>query len=467
MFGVKAMMPRFENMPERAAARFRIRGLVQGVGFRPFVYRLARELDLAGWVCNDAEGVFIQAEGTHQSLVRFEQLLDRAGPAAAVVDSVTREPVLPSNTADFRILPSRGEGQGPDRARVPPDRAACAACCEEVFDPRERRHGYPLTTCTECGPRYSILSGMPYDRPLTSMNQFALCPSCLQEYELPDSRRFHAQPIACPDCGPQVAIWDERGREVGREAEAIRMAARRLCAGEILAVKGLGGFQLLARADIAGPVVRLRRCKGRPSKPLAVMVKSVEAAESLVRLTPAERHLLESPANPIVLAEKSTDLSTQLAPEIAPRMNRLGVLLPTTPLHHLLLAEVDFAVMATSGNRGDEPIVTDEREALVSLAGLADAFLVHDRPVVHRVDDSVFRVITGREVAVRLARGYTPLSLPALERWAGASAPPAGVLATGAQQKVSLALWSGAQAILSPHVGDIWTGRGPGRRSSR
>jgi hydrogenase maturation protein HypF len=296
---------------------------------------------------------------------------------------------------------------------------------------------------------------MPYDRPLTSMNKFALCPSCLQEYELPDSRRFHAQPIACPDCGPQVAIWDERGREVGRGTEAIRMAARRLCAGEILAVKGLGGFQLLARADLAEPIVRLRRRKGRPSKPLAVMVKSMEMAESLVRLTPAERQLLASPANPIVLVEKLSDLSGRLAPEIAPGMNRLGVLVPTTPLHHLLLAEVDFVVVATSGNRGDEPIVTDERQALASLAGLADAFLVHDRPVVHRVDDSVFRVIAGREVAVRLARGYTPLSLPALERWAGASAAPAGVLATGAQQKVSLALWSGAQAVLSPHVGDM------------
>jgi hydrogenase maturation protein HypF len=453
---------------ERTAARFRVKGLVQGVGFRPFVYRLACELGLGGWVCNDPAGVLIHAEGDAEALARFEECLRGAAPRAAAIGSLTRQPAPPAGCETFRVAPSRPGTVTGATLRVPPDRAVCEACKEDVTDRPDRRHGYPFTTCTDCGPRYSILRALPYDRAATSMDRFPLCAACRAEYEDPSCRRFHAEPIACPACGPRVVLCDERGRPLAREGDAVRAAAAHLREGRIVALKGLGGFQLLARADSSEAVARLRRRKARPGKPLAVMLPSLEAARRLARLGPAEARLLTSPENPIVLVELLPGVvpspaqggypqgASHLAPEVAPRLNKVGLLLPTTPLHALLLAGLGFPVVATSGNRSEEPIAIEEAEARASLADVADAFLVHDRPILRRADDSVVGVIAGEPVAVRLARGYAPLPLPALERWANArGGQGVTLLATGAQQKVAPALWTGSQAVLGPHVGDL------------
>jgi hydrogenase maturation protein HypF len=435
-----------------AATRVRVRGVVQGVGFRPFVYRLAREWGVTGWVCNDGEGVVIHAEGAPDRLASFQTLLSRNAPAAAAVVAVEGESAAPAGFPAFRIVASARDGRA--AARVPPDRAACPACLREVADPADRRHGYPLTTCTECGPRYSLIRRMPYDREATGMSAFPLCPACSEEYDDPESRRFHAQPIACPSCGPRVALWEADGATLETGAPAVRAAAACLREGRVVAVKGLGGFQLLVRADRPEAVRRLRERKRRPTKPLAVMAPSREAAERLARVGPEERQLLASPENPIVLLSLRPEAAGRLAPDVAPGLSRVGVMLPTTPLHDLLLAGVDFVVVATSGNRSDEPIIVDEREAVQGLSGVADCFLVHDRPILRRVDDSVAQVVDGRPVLMRLARGYAPLPLPALERLA-ARRPSGAILAVGGQQKSALALWTGAQAVLSPHVGDL------------
>jgi hydrogenase maturation protein HypF len=295
---------------------------------------------------------------------------------------------------------------------------------------------------------------MPYDRPETGMACFALCPDCEREYGSPECRRFHAQPIACDVCGPRVWLRDRDGRTVQHGDEAIRAATVQLRAGRVVALKGLGGFQLLVRADGSDAVKELRRRKGRPTKPLAVMVPDVTAAQRLVRLGAEEQQLLESPENPIVLLDRLPGTETLLAPEVAPRLCWVGLMLPTTPLHDLLLAELDFPGVATSGNLSEEPIETDNDSAAARLTEIADSFLVHDRPIERRVDDSVVRVAAGGPVTIRLARGYAPLPLPALERWLEAGwSPPAPVLAVGGQQKSAIALWTGAQAVLSPHIG--------------
>ena len=347
--------------------------------------------------------------------------------------------------------------------RVPHDLATCAECRGDIFDPLNRRQGYPFTNCTACGPRYSILCAMPYDRPATAMRLFPMCAECDAEYHIPDDRRFHAQPNACATCGPRVGLWDREGRVIADSHTAVAAAAELLRQGQVVALKGLGGFQLLVRADQSEPICRLRQRKNRPSKPLAVMVSSLESAEEIAALGPLERRLLQSPQNPIVLVEKRSrqrdhftaeENRGSLAAEVAPRIGTVGLFLPTTPLHHLLLAALDLPLVATSGNRSEEPIITDEREALRRLAGVADAFLVHDRPIVRGVDDSVVRVIAGQVVTIRLARGLAPLPLPAVEVLAQAKACPP-ILATGGHQKNALAIWTGTQAILAQHVGDM------------
>lgn len=440
-----------------AAVALRVRGLVQGVGFRPFVFRLARQLRLTGWVRNDARGVAIHVEGHPRRLERFCAGLVHGAPRCAKVSGLQRVPAMPAGHTDFRIVPSSDDGrETTDGMRVPTDRATCPACRREVFDASNRRHGYPFTNCTSCGPRYSIVRDLPYDRPATSMAAFALCADCRREYQAPADRRFHAEPVACAVCGPQVALWNGEGRELAAGHDAVAVAADRLRAGDIVATKGLGGFQLLVRADDAAAVRRLRERKGRPTKPLAVMVADVRSASRFVRIGPADRRLLRSPKNPIVLLERDPGADRFLVPEVAPRLRWIGVMLPTTPLHHLLLAELDFVVVCTSGNRGDEPIVIEEREVVPRLAGVADLFLVHNRPILRRVDDSVVRPAAGGSVTLRLARGYVPLPLPALERWAARRRPlPAGILAVGGQQKSALALWTGTQAVLGPHIGDL------------
>jgi hydrogenase maturation protein HypF len=428
----------------RAALRLTVRGQVQGVGFRPFVFRLAAQCRLCGGVWNSAVGVVVEAEGEADDLADFRERLVAEAPPAARIDGLEIEPAPVTGREEFAIQDS--EPPASPRVRLPRDLATCAECFREVFAPGNRRRGYPFTNCTSCGPRFSILEVMPYDRAATSMRRFTLCPACTHEYGNPADRRFHAEPNACPVCGPRVALWDRDGRTIAGADEAIPAAVSMLRAGRILALKGLGGFQLLARADDAAVVVTLRRRKHRPTKPLAVMV-----AVTPDGLDGTERELLESAANPIVLVDRAR-ISHPVVEGVAPRVGTLGLLLPTTPLHHLLLDALGLPVVATSGNGSGEPIATDECDALCRLGGIADAFLVHDRPIVRGLDDSVVRVIAGRPVVLRLARGYAPLPLPALESL-GDGVP--AILATGGHQKVALALWSGSQAILAQHLGDL------------
>jgi len=433
-------------MTHRTALRLVVRGQVQGVGFRPFVYRLAVRCRLGGSVCNSSAGVVVEVEGPPEDVALFIKRLMFEIPTAARIDGLNAEQIAVADRASFAIAPN-AESTSPG-VRLPRDLATCADCREDLFAAKNRRCGYPFTNCTACGPRYSIIEAMPYDRAATTMGCFAMCSTCDTEYHTPEDRRFHAEPNGCSACGPQVALWDPEGRTIAGPEAAIRAAAGFLRNGRILAVKGLGGFQLLVRADDAEAVRRLRQLKGRPSKPLAVMLDR-DAAQRLTDLAPLERRLLTSSANPIVLVERDERLS--VAPEVAPRAGTIGIILPTTPLHHLLLADLG-PIVVTSGNSSGEPILTDERLVLRCLAGIADAFLIHDRPIVRGVDDSVSRVIAGQEVVFRLGRGHAPLALPVLESL-GRGAPP--MLATGGHQKVALALWTGEQAILGQHLGDM------------
>ncbi|MFN4259122.1 MAG: carbamoyltransferase HypF [Gemmataceae bacterium] len=430
----------------RAAVRLLVRGQVQGVGFRPFVYRLACRCRLGGAVRNTSAGVVIELEGAPEDLKRFQDLLRAEAPEAATIEGLSVESVSPVGQTSF-VIEASVPATVPS-VTVPPDLATCAACRREVFAPADRRRDYPFTNCTACGPRYSIIESMPYDRPATAMRHFVMCETCATEYHAPNDRRFHAQPNACASCGPQVGLWDRDGRLTAGWDSALPAAAALLRQGRIVALKGMGGFQLLARADQSDAVLRLRQRKQRPRKPLAVMVSSLEVAERLAWLDPVERRLLASSRNPIVLATARP--GTPLTAAVAPRMRTIGLFLPTTPLHHLLLAAVGAPVVATSGNRGAEPIVTAETEALRRLAGIADAFLVHNRPVVRRVDDSVVRCIAGRPTVLRLARGQAPLALPVLD---AIGALP--LLATGGHQQTALALCNGAQAVLAQHIGDL------------
>jgi hydrogenase maturation protein HypF len=332
--------------------------------------------------------------------------------------------------------------------RVPPDRGLCADCSRELRDPADRRHRYPFTTCAACGPRFSVVEALPYDRDRLTLRRFPTCGACRAEYSDQADRRFHVEGIVCRDCGPRVELWDAAGTPTATGDAAVRVAAGRLRAGSILAVKGLGGFQLLARADRPEAVARLRRAKARATKPFAVMSADAEGLRESV--TAREFEALRSPENPIVLLDVPPGRIGACA-EVAPGLATVGVMLPTTPLHQLLLDGLGLPVIATSGNRGDEPLVTDESAAPGALAGVADGFLVHDRPIAHRADDSVVRVIGGEAVALRLARGFAPHPLPAVERLA--TGPP--VLAAGGHQKVAVALWTGCQAVLGPHVGDL------------
>lgn len=430
----------------RLAVRILVTGQVQGVGFRPYVYRLARQCGLAGRVGNDAAGVTIDIEGNVRDLERFEHLLTAQVPAAAEIAGIRIEPRTWFGWTGFTIDANGPAGQ--PTVRVPRDLAVCPECRRELLDPTDRRHEYPFTNCTQCGPRYSIIEAMPYDRPATAMRRFAMCPPCTREYQAPADRRFHAQANACGACGPEVILWDRDGKTSAGPDSAIRATAKLLRRGAIVALKGLGGFQLLVRSDDTDAVARLRQRKQRPGKPLAVMAPSLASACDLVDLSTTEQHLLESQQNPIVVARRRE--SSSLSGLLAPRVGTLGVLLPTTPLHVALLTELGLPVVATSGNRGDEPIVTDEHSAIRQLAGIADAFLVHDRPIARRVDDSVVRVIAGKPVTLRLARGYAPLPLPALE---GREGMP--ILTTGGHQKDAVAFWTGSQAVLGQHIGDL------------
>lgn len=422
-----------------AALFFRIRGIVQGVGFRPFVYRLAQTYGIKGWVRNGGEGVEIHAEGPPEALDAFTGAFNEPPPASRIA-SFEVETVPAEGCDRFEIRASATESR--PTVRISPDLPVCPACLEELFDPADRRHGYPYINCTDCGPRFTIVLGLPYDRPMTTMRDWPLCPDCAREYHDPLYRRFHAQPVACPVCGPGYVLQSAADR--WERDEAISQAARLLCNGRILAVKGLGGYHLACDAANAEAVHALRERKFRKEKPFAVMARDLETARALVDLSSEAETLLASVARPIVLAPARREL-----PGIAPGNRDLGVMLPYTPLHHLLFAAgAPDALVMTSANRSSEPIAYRDDEAFEQLAGMADAFLAGERPIARRVDDSVARAGVLGPVILRRARGYAPGAVARLP----ASRP---VLAVGADLKNTVTLVVGGEAFVSQHIGDL------------
>lgn len=433
------------GMIGRARSRILVRGAVQGVGFRPFIHRQAATLGLAGWVINTSEGIVAEAEGDPEQIAALVQEIREAPPANATVDAVETRAVAPRWDNGFEIRAS--DASGVCTAQVLPDFATCADCLAELFDPSDRRYHYPFINCTHCGPRYSIIEDIPYDRGRTSMRHFTMCPACRAEYDNPADRRFHAEPNACADCGPRIALWNASGSTLCHDDDALIAAAAALRAGSIIAVKGIGGFHLVVDARDEAAVRRLRARKRREEKPFAVMFPSLVDVAASCRVVPAEETLLTAPARPIVLLRRT---SGPIAAAVAPGNPWLGALLPYTALHHLLMRELGFPVVATSGNVSDEPIVSDEQEALERLGGIADLFIVHDRPIVRPVDDSVARVVCGRELLLRRARGYAPA--PIMSK-GGRS----GILAFGGHLKSTVALTHAGGTVLSQHIGDLET----------
>jgi hydrogenase maturation protein HypF len=403
------------------------------VGFRPFVFRLATELSLTGWVLNSSAGLVVEVEGPSEQLSRFEQRLEQERPKASVVNVREFAWLAAEGATRFEILAS--DHDSGKTVNVLPDLATCPDCREELFDPGNRRFEYPFTNCTNCGPRYTIVLDIPYDRPNTTMREFVLCPRCREEYESPADRRFHAQPNACHVCGPKL------DGNIEDAVEALRQ-------GEILALKGIGGFQLLVDARNPHAVARLRERKHREEKPFALMMPSLEVARTYCEISLAEVQLLESQAAPIVLLQPKP--GTDIAGNVAHCSPYLGVMLPYSPLHHLLMEECRFPLIATSGNRSDEPIAIANAEATVRLKGIADHFLMHNRPIVRACDDSVVRLTRGRAGILRRARGYAPLGIHVSR-----TLPP--VLAVGGHLKNTVAIGVGQNVFLSQHIGDLET----------
>ncbi len=423
--------------------RIEIRGTVQGVGMRPFVYRLARALGVRGRVRNDARGVTVEAFAEAATLDEFQRRLAAQRPPAAVFDEVRAQAIAPEAVADFVIASSQGADER--RVSIPPDLATCPACLAEVRDPGNRRHRYPFANCTDCGPRFTIARDVPYDRAATTMAPFRLCPDCRREYEDPGDRRFHAEPNACPACGPRLSAKAASGEPTAGDPLAAAAAALR--EGRVVAVKGLGGFHLACDATSPEAVRRLRRRKRREEKPLAVMARDLPEAERLAVLSGAERELLLSVERPIVLARRHQGAG--LAPEVAPDSPLVGLMLPYTPLHHLLLEAAGRPLVMTSGNLSEEPIAFRDEEALRRLGAVADLFLVHDREIETRADDSVARLVAGRPVVLRRSRGFVPRPVAVRRPFARP------VLACGAHLKNTFCLGAGDQATLGPHIGDL------------
>lgn len=425
--------------------RFKVSGVVQGVGFRPFVWRLAQKYRLGGWVRNSNSGVEIEVEGSAARLNAFESELWAESPPLAKIECVQSTSCAPTGEANFKIIAS-GDG-AESSAVIPPDVALCRECAAELLNPADRRYRYPFINCTACGPRFTIVEEVPYDRSQTTMRAFDLCPACAAEYANPADRRFHAEPVACPACGPQL-FWVSAGeKEVWGEPALLR-AVETLAGGGIVAMKGLGGFHLAADAASAAAVSRLRQRKDRPTKPFAIMSPAAEDVAQYAELSPAERLILESPEHPILLLRKRP--VALLADEVAPGLGEFGVMLPYTPLHRLLFASGRrfTALVMTSGNRRDEPIARTNEEALERLADIADGFLLHNRPIHNRADDSILRTTAaGERQILRRARGFVPAAVPVVLEEA--------VFAAGAELKSTFCLTRRNQAFLSQYIGDL------------
>jgi len=433
-----------DPVADQVRTEVRVEGVVQGVGFRPFVYALATQLGLSGLVGNDVNGVFVEVEGPAPLVESFLTALRRDAPPLATVERVATRPLSPTGAQGFTIVASTAGGAR--ETLVSADSTTCDDCLAELADPRDRRFGYPFINCTNCGPRFTIVRDVPYDRPFTTMADFPMCPECAAEYHDPGNRRFHAQPTCCPACGPRLMLSDGKGAPLP-VVDPIRAAANRLRAGEILAVKGLGGYHLAVDAGDEDAADRLRSRKHREDKPFAVMVSTVDEASRLCVVDELAAALLTGRRRPIVLLPRLPD--APVAGAVAPGNRQLGVLLGYTPLHHLLLAALAGPMVLTSGNVSDEPIAYRDADALARLADIADAFLTHDRAIHIRTDDSVVRPFEGRESVVRRSRGYVPepisLRLPF----------PRPVLACGAELKNTFCLAKGRRAFLSEHIGDL------------
>ena len=434
-----------------------IRGAVQGVGFRPFIYRLAANMNLTGFVYNSSLGVFIGAEGIKSKLDEFILRIEKEKPPLAEITGMEFSFLDCKGYTEFKILKSKDESK--ISALILPDIAVCEDCLIEMFDENDRRYLYPFTNCTNCGPRFSIIENLPYDRPNTSMKIFNMCDACRAEYEDPLNRRFHAQPIACPKCGPHVELWDEKGEILSRYQGAIDLSLDKIRAGKIIALKGLGGYQLIADARNEDAVARMRKRKHREEKPFAVMFPSLESVKEICLVSVFEERLLKSPESPIVLlkkdkSERTRDSKYLVCSSTAPNNPYLGIMIPYTPLHHIIMRELDFPIIATSGNISEEPMCINESEVMDKLKNIAEFFLVHNRPIVRHVDDSIVRVALGRELVLRRARGYAPypikINSEVIKDESGTN-----IFALGGHLKNSVALKIEDNVFVSQHIGDL------------
>ncbi|VXD24749.1 Carbamoyltransferase HypF [Planktothrix serta PCC 8927] len=459
----------FDLNSQQYRLQLTLQGIVQGVGFRPFIYRLATELNLTGWVNNSVQGVCIQVEGLRENLEQFQARILQEKPPQSEIQSLNAVWLPIVGYSKFEIHVSESTTHTQKSAIVLPDLSTCSECLQDILDPENRRYQYPFTNCTNCGPRYSIIQALPYDRNHTTMATFTMCSDCQKEYDNPLNRRFHAQPNACPVCGPHLELWDKNGNKIAGFQEALKQAADIIRSGQILALKGLGGFHLIVDARNETAVQNLRTRKRRPAKPFAVMYPNLEQIKPDCFVSELEAKLLSSPASPIVLLRRIS----YLLKSVAPGNPYLGVILPYTPLHHLLLAELNFPIVATSGNFASEPICIDEAEAVTRLNQIADFFLVHNRPIVRPIDDSVVRVIAGEEMVLRRARGYAPLPVPIPDPIGADRSPfyqtnfslaqdsdlsietPPKVLALGGHLKNTIAIAFNQKAFLSQHIGDL------------
>jgi hydrogenase maturation protein HypF len=429
-----------------------IKGAVQGVGFRPFIYRLAENLNLKGYVINSSSGVNIEIEGLENNLRDFIKRIETEKPVHAIIISFEYTFLDPIGYDSFEIKNSITNGE--ISALILPDISVCNDCLNEMFNPKDRRYLYPFINCTNCGPRFSIIEKIPYDRPNTSMKNFNMCDDCRQEYENPLDRRFHAQPIACPNCGPHLEFWDYNGKVISSHNEALLKAIEKIRQEKIIALKGLGGFQLIVDARKNSAVEKLREKKHRDEKPFALMFPNLDYVKSECNVSEIEQSMLLSPESPIVILKRGNGINNSIiSKSVASKNPYLGIMLPYTPLHHLLMRELDFPIVATSGNLSEEPMCIDEYEALDRLKSIADFYLVHNRPIVRHVDDTIVKSVNNRKMILRRARGFAPLPLEISNNYENDVHEV--ILAVGGHLKNTIAIKKGKNIFVSQHIGDL------------